>query len=115
MQRFALPALLFTLLFVTATPLAAQTSVATQHNDNARTGLNPNEILLTTTTLKTNYFGRLFAQPVDGPVYAQPLYLSGVTILGKGIHNVVFVATMHDSVYAFDADENTGPTNSVPL
>jgi hypothetical protein len=95
--------------------VAGQTSVLTQHNDNARTGLVPNETLLTPTTLTTNYFGKLFSQPVDGPIYAQPLYLPGVIIPGKGTHNVVFVATQHDSVYAFDANHNNTPVNNAPL
>jgi hypothetical protein len=87
-------------------PAFGQVSVLTQHNDNARTGQNTSETILTTADVNTSQFGKLFALPVDGQVYAQPLYVAGVTING-GVHNVVIVATENDSVYAFDADSTS--------
>jgi hypothetical protein len=92
----------------------AQMAVTTWHYDNARSGANPNETILTPQNVNSDEFGRLFTQPVDGLVIGQALYLPQVTIPGAGAHNVVYVATMHDSVYAFDADSATGK-NAHPL
>ncbi len=116
MNRFrAVSALLGLILSCVATPsLGAQTSILTNHNDNARTGSNTGETILTTSNVNVNQFGKLFSQPVDASIYAQPLYVPNVNISTKGVHNVVFVATMNDSVYAFDADRNTG-SNAAPL
>jgi len=93
---------------------SAQVSVTTYRNNLARTGENLAETFLTPANVNPVQFGKLFSRPVDGQLYAQPLYLPSVPIAGKGVHNVVFVATQHDSVYAFDADSNTG-SNGPPL
>jgi hypothetical protein len=86
--------------------LHAQVSVTTYHYDNARTGQNVQETTLTPANVDSTQFGKLFTVAVDGAVYAQPLYLPNVSI-GGGTHNVVYVATQHDSVYAIDADTGT--------
>lgn len=75
----------------------------TWHNDNQLTGLNSNESILTLANVNARDFGQLFSHPLDGYTYAQPLYVSGLAIPSRGTHDVVFVATEHDSVYAFDA------------
>ena len=107
-----MPLLVFLLL--TAITAQGQVSVTTYRNDLARSGVNPEESILTPANVNPAGFGKLFSLPVDGQVYAQPLYASLVNIPGKGIHNVVFVATEHDSVYAFDADSDAG-SNAAPL
>jgi len=86
--------------------VTALSGVLTYHNDLARDGANTKEYALKPSNVNTTTFGKLFSCPVDGAVYTQPLWVPGLAIAG-GTHNVVFVATQHDSVYAFDAD--TGP------
>ncbi len=85
--------------------IAANTGVniPTWHVDNNRSGLNPNEKSLTPTNVAAGTFGKLFSYLVDGYAYAEPLLISNVTI-NSAVHNVLYVATEYDSVYAFDAD-----------
>jgi hypothetical protein len=97
-----------------ASSLVAQLNVLTYHYDNARTGANTAETHLSPANVNANQFGKLFTQPVDGLIVGQPLYVSGVTVPGSGTHNVVYVTTQHDSVYAFDADNADGG-NAAPL
>ncbi len=109
MRLTKLSVLILTLF--SAIPATCQVSVLTQHNDNARTGQNLNEATLNTSNVNQNSFGKLFWRTVDGFIYAQPLYVPGLTIQGA-THNVVYVATQHNSVYAFDADN---PNEPAPL
>jgi hypothetical protein len=101
----------FILFFFSISIYAVATDVLTYHNDNARTGWNPNEVILTPSNVKASSFGLLFNLIVDGKVDAQPLYVSNAAVFGGttslGNHNLVIVATEHDSVYAFDADTGT--------
>ena len=83
--------------------MAAPPAVWTQHYDNSRTGANLQETVLNTANVNVNTFGKLFTMAVDGSTYAQPLYMPGLTVNGA-IHNVLYVATMENSLYAFDAD-----------
>jgi hypothetical protein len=99
-REYVYPFLALTLLV--SVPTHAQRVITSQY-DNARTGANLTETHLTPGNVNAQHVGKLFTLPVDGDVYAQPLFLSGVEIPGKGRHDVVFIATEHDSVYAFDA------------
>ena len=99
--------------------LRAQSNVITANYGNDRTNATLQEKILDTSNVNRSRFGKLFSLPVDGQVYAQPLYANGISVPGKGIHNLVFTATMHNSVYAFDADtgaliwnSNLGPSVS---
>lgn len=83
---------------------ASDVSVLTYHNDNLRTGQYLNETVLNTRNVNAHHFGKRVSYPVDGQIYAQPLFVPGVPM--KGHHyNVVYVATENDSVYALDADQ----------
>jgi len=92
---------------VGSTSFTWATDVVTYHNDIARTGQNLNETILTTSNVNSSSFGKLFTMTVDGVIDAEPLYLSAVSIPGQGTHNVLYVVTENDNVYAFDADLGT--------
>ncbi len=87
---------------------APSDNVLTEHDDGARTGQQTAETTLTVASLNAAHFGRAFNIPVDDDVYAQPLYVNGVDLGAAGVHNVLYIATMNDTIYAFDAD--TGAT-----
>ncbi|HZR58157.1 MAG TPA: Ig-like domain repeat protein [Terriglobales bacterium] len=105
MKRFVL--VIASLLSAILIPVQAQVNVTTYHNDNARTGQNTQETLLTPSNVNSTQFGKLFTVSVQGYVYAQPLYLANVQNIAGGTHNVLFVATEHDQLYALDADNGT--------
>ncbi|MFL5330279.1 MAG: hypothetical protein ACJ8C4_15370 [Gemmataceae bacterium] len=88
--------------------------VLTYHNNNARTGLNDNESQLRPGNVTPATFGPLYSRILDGHVYAQPLYKAGVPIAGQS-RNVVYVATQHNTVYAFNADDSNTNPNTAPL
>jgi len=102
-SRTASLALMFALGLSGAGRLAAQ-NVLTDHEDNNRDGVQANETILTPQNVSSSTFGKRFSLPVDGYVYAQPLYVANYPMADGQTHNVLFVATEHDSVYAFDAD-----------
>jgi hypothetical protein len=92
-------------LLLSSLPSVGQVAVTTYHNDNLRSGVNSKETILTPSNVNEVQFGKRLVLPVTGYVYAQPLYVPNVNINGK-LHNVVYTATEHDQVYAFDV--NTG-------
>ena len=87
----------------TIAPNPQSVSVLTQHNDNTRSGWNANETALTTSNVTVQRFGAVFTLPVDDQVYAQPLVVGHVAV-GDGYHNVVYIATVNNTVYAYDGD-----------
>jgi hypothetical protein len=108
-----LPAVLLVVVFQ-GVPGFSQVDFTTYHFSNSRTGQNFQEHALNPALVNVNSFGKLFSQPVDGQVYAEPLVVYKQPIAGKGTHIVVYVATENDSVYAFDGSNNTG-ANASPL
>lgn len=112
MTKFAV--MLFFVLSLGLSLASGQNNVLTHHNDNSRSGLNPNESLLTPANVNVSSFGKLFTQNVDGIIVGQPLYASNVLMNDGNVHNVVYVATQNNTVYAFDADSTQG-NNASPL
>lgn len=87
----------------------ARVDVLTRHADNARTGANLRESVLTPSVVGSTAFGPLFTLPADGFVYAQPLVVTDVDFGARGVHDVVYVATEHDTLYAYDANAAAPP------
>jgi hypothetical protein len=102
--KHAVPFLTTALFLAAAGTACAQIDVITWHNDNIRSGLTTDEAILTPQNVNSTTFGLLANVTVDGKVDAQPLYVSAVPVAGLGLHNVLYVATEHDSLYALDAD-----------
>lgn len=109
-------AFIFALLVLSLAPGSGdgKVRVTTYHNNPARQGSNILESILKPENVNPRQFGKIFSHPVDGYVYGQPLYLPDIRVPHKGVHNVVYVATEHDTVYAFDADRSDGE-NAAPL
>jgi hypothetical protein len=105
-SSLCIAALLLTSPAFAAKPSQKPLRITTQRYDNARSGSDLTETILTPKTVTHDGFGKLFTRKVDGYLYAQPLYLEHVRVGGKAYRNVVFLATEHNSVYAFDADDS---------
>jgi hypothetical protein len=97
--------LVATTLLLAPSEAFAAVDVLTWHNDLARTGQNLHEVTLAPNNVNPSDFGKLFVAPVDGQLYAQPLVVAGLEIPGRNVHDVLYVATEHNSVYAYDAQD----------
>jgi Chitobiase/beta-hexosaminidase C-terminal domain/Bacterial Ig domain len=117
-RQIALASLALALFCALAATMFAQTptpvTVPTWRYDLTHAGENTQETALTPANVNMNSFGKLFGLKVDGNVYAQPLYVPGLKMSDGKVHNVLFVATENDSIYAFDADSNGG-ANAKPI
>jgi hypothetical protein len=105
-MRRLIPASIFSFaaLALMAMQARSQVNVPTQHNDNHRSGANLQETALTVASVK-QHFGKLWTLYADGQIVAQPLYVSGLNVQGKGTFNAVIISTMHNTIYAYDADK----------
>ncbi len=106
-SRFHFRAWIILLTVLLPATAGAQVSIITERYDNARTGANLGEAILNTSNVNVSQFGKLFSYTVDGSIQAQPLYVPNVTVAGQGTHNVLYVVTMNDVLYAFDADSSS--------
>ena len=104
MSQKKLAAVQLGLCFLATIGAGAQVDVLTQHNDNTRTGVNLRETVLTPENVNKARFGMLFKRVVDDQLYTQPLIVTGVEV-GGGTHDIVYVTTVNNSVYAFDAND----------
>jgi len=99
-------------VFLLPNLLLSQVNVLTANYDNSRTNSNLNETVLNPSSVTAATFGKIGSFPVDGQIYAQPLYVTGIQVPGVGARDVVYTVTMHNSVYAIDAN---APASLVPL
>src|SRR5580698_10623424 len=97
-------ALFLLLSLLSVLSLYAQVDVLTQHGNQQGTGWNSKETTLNQTNVKPGFFGKLFSYSVDDQIYAQPLVATQVNIPGVGVRNVIYIATVNNSVYCYDAD-----------
>ncbi len=107
MKTFTLYSTLCIFILMHGIVVFSQVDILTQHNDLARTGWNNQETILNTSNVNSNSFGLLYTRAVDDQIYAQPLVVTGVNIPSKGKKNVVYVCTVNNSIYAFDADSGS--------